>query len=341
MHDSPMNLSQLKWVVVGATGNVGQEFLKVLLDKQIPAQQITALASAQSKGQTVQYGKEKWLVQDLAQFDFSMCDIALFSAGAAVSKVFAPQVETMGCWVVDNTSFFRMDEDIALVIPEINSESILHTNRRIISNPNCSTIQMLMALAPIDAVARLKRVIVSTYQSVSGAGRSAVQELFAQKRGEAKSECFPRRIDGNVIPQIDVWMKDGSTKEEWKMVVETKKILGRDLKVAATCVRVPVVRGHSEAIYFELEEDVPVETLKKALNAFPGLIVTNFQEEFVTPLEVENHGEVFVSRLRKDPFVKGAYQMWVVADNLLKGAALNAVQIAKKLVEFGLVGGEK
>lgn len=339
-----MKMSEVKWAIVGATGNVGQEFFRVLDSKQIPFDKVTALASARSVGQKIPYGDLLLEVEKLETFDFSTCDIALFSAGAAVSETYAPLAEAKGCWVVDNTSFFRMKEDIALIVPEINSSSLLKTHRRIVANPNCSTIQMLMALAPIDAVARLKRVIVSTYQSVSGAGRSAVQELMAQKRSDdvhVNPQRFPRRIDGNVIPQIDVFLEDGSTKEEWKMVVETQKIMRPDLPVTATCVRVPVVRGHSESVYFELEQDVPVDALKEALRAFLGVIVEDSPEAFVTPVEAAGRGEVFVSRLRKDPLVRGAYQMWVVADNLLKGAALNAVQIAECLVEFGLVEGSR
>lgn len=337
------NIHQIQWAVVGATGNVGQEFLKILQEKGVSSSHVVALASEKSQGQSLPYGSDSLIVQPLSAYNFTQCDVALFSAGASVSSIYAPQAEAQGCWVIDNTSFFRMHSDIALVVPEINASSIRSTTRRIIANPNCSTIQMLMALAPIHALASLKRVIVSTYQSVSGAGRSAINELATQTQASLQGQPLPpavrfsRPIAGNVIPQIDVFLPDASTKEEWKMVVETQKILCPNLPVAATCVRVPVARGHSESIYFELESDPSLEELEQALRSFPGVVLQNSPDAFLTPLEAAYRDATFVSRLRRDPLVPNAYQMWVVADNIRKGAALNAIQIAQWLADEDLL----
>ncbi|MDR1907782.1 MAG: aspartate-semialdehyde dehydrogenase [Holosporales bacterium] len=327
--------SEIKFAIVGATGNVGQEFLKILHERNVPYGNIFVIASERSIGKTLQYGDAQLTLHDLDSFDFSQCQVGLFSPGAKVSSVFAPKAAALGCWVVDNTSFFRMDPDVPLVIPEINASTIKQAKRNIIANPNCSTIQMLMALQPIDRVSRLRTVIVSTYQSVSGAGRLAELELRKQIAGDQTVERFPCPIAYNVIPQIDVFLPTGETKEEWKMVMETQKILQHSVDVFATCVRVPVVRGHSEAVTLELTHDVPLVELEVALNDFPG--VTLKRNSYVTPLDIEGDDDVYVSRLRKDPYRQRWYQMWVVSDNIRKGAALNAVQIVDKLVEFGML----
>ncbi|MDR1598215.1 MAG: aspartate-semialdehyde dehydrogenase [Holosporales bacterium] len=327
------HFSQLKYAIVGATGIVGQECLAILNSRNVPAHNVFAIASKDSCGKVIQYGDTQLIIQHLDSFDFSLCQIALFSPGASVSSVFAPKAAQQGCWVIDNTSFFRMDEDVPLIVPEINAHAVVQAKRRIIANPNCSTIQMLMAVQPIDKISPLRTIVVSTYQAVSGAGRSAVQELQDQEMGSAVAVRFARPIARNVIPQIDVFMDGGQTKEEWKMVVETHKILKPGIRVLATCVRVPVVRGHSEAIAFELEDDVPVGDLAKGFESCAGVVYC--QDGLCTPLDVCGRDEVFVGRLRKDG--PRWYQMWVVADNVRKGAALNAIQIADVLVERGIV----
>lgn len=327
-----------KMAVVGATGLVGQEFASILAQRGVSPAQVAWLASSRSSGQTIAFGDRTVTVQPLETFDFKNVQVAFLSAGAEVSKVWAEPIERTPCWVIDNTSFFRMNEDIPLVVPEINAETLKKTSRRLISNPNCSTIQMVVALAPLDLISPLKRIVVSTYQAISGAGRGALNEFLAQERGEeATTNLLPRALFRNLIPQIDSFLDDGSTKEERKMVQETCKIFGREIPVSATCVRVPVIRGHSEAVTFQLQDEVPLEALKEALRQAPGIVFEEAPEAFTTPLEVEGRDEVFVSRLRKDPSVHGGYQMWVVADNLRKGAALNSLQIFEKIVEFGLL----
>jgi aspartate-semialdehyde dehydrogenase len=318
------HLSQHKIAVVGATGIVGQEFLKILYNYGVPAGHVFAIASPKSAGQVIQYGNSTLIVQALDTFDFSKCNIGLFSPGAIVSSIFVPKATEQGCWVIDNTSFFRMDPDVPLVVPEVNSQAMNCVSKHIIANPNCSTIQMVMALKPIDDVCALRTVIVATYQSVSGAGTHGVSELCEQVFGGTQIDRFPRRIAENVIPQIDVFLDGGHTKEEQKMVEETHKILRSDITVLATCVRVPVVRGHCETVAIELSDDVPVTTLERALSSFSG--VTFLKDGYVCPQDVDGQDNVYVCRLRKC----GArwYQMWVVADNIRKGAALNAVQIA-------------
>ena len=326
--------------VAGATGAVGREILKTLAERNFPADDVIALASAASAGREVSYGDDTILkVQDLATFDFKGVDIGLFSPGAKVSAEFAPKAASAGAVVIDNTSFFRMDPDIPLVVPEVNPHAVKdYANRGIIANPNCSTIQMVVALKPLHEIAKIKRVVVATYQSVSGAGKDGMDELFNQTRARyvnevLQPETFSRQIAFNVIPHIDVFMEDGSTKEEWKMMVETKKILDPSIKVVATCVRVPVFVGHSEAVTVEFHEPISLEQARAALAAAPGVIFTeqSADGDYVTPLEVAGEDGVYVSRLRYDASVDHGLSMWVVSDNLRKGAALNAVQIAEVL----------
>ncbi len=328
--------------VVGATGNVGREMLTTLAERDFPVDEVVGLASNRSVGMEVSFGEDEVIkVRDLESFDFRGIDIALFSPGAKVSAVHAPRAAKAGAVVIDNTSQFRMEPDVPLVIPEVNPEAIArYTKRNIIANPNCSTIQMLVALKPLHDVARIRRIVVATYQSVSGAGKEAMDELFTQTRAvyvndPIKAERFTKPIAFNVIPHIDVFMEDGATKEEWKMVVETRKILDPDIKVTATCVRVPVFIGHAEAINVEFETPISVEQARAALKRAPGVSVVDYRvdEGYVTPKEVAGEDPVFVSRIRRDPTVEHGLNLWVVADNLRKGAALNAVQIAEVLAE--------
>ncbi|HVJ56132.1 MAG TPA: aspartate-semialdehyde dehydrogenase [Aliidongia sp.] len=333
--------------VVGATGNVGREMLTTLAEREFPVDEMVALASNRSVGTEVSFGDDDVRVHDLDSFDFKNIDIALFSPGAKVSAVHAPRAAKAGAVVIDNTSHFRMDPDVPLVVPEVNPDAIARfTKRNIIANPNCSTIQMVMALKPLHDLAKIKRVVVATYQSVSGAGKEAMDELFNQTRAvyvndPIKPEIFTKRIAFNVIPHIDVFMDDGSTKEEWKMVAETKKILDAEIAVTATCVRVPVFIGHAEAINVEFERAISVEQARAALKAAPGVSVVDHRvdEGYVTPQEVAGEDPVFVSRIRRDTTVKYGLNLWVVADNLRKGAALNAVQIAELLIRDYLADG--
>ena len=336
--------------VVGATGNVGREMLSILAERGYPAEQVSAVASERSVGVEVSYGEDHVLqVEDLEHFDFSGIDIALFSPGAKVSAVHAPRAAKAGAVVIDNTSHFRMDPDVPLVVPEVNREAIAHYKKRnIIANPNCSTIQMVVALKPLHALARVKRVVVATYQSVSGAGREAMDELFNQTRSiyvndPVAKEQFTKQIAFNCIPHIDVFMEDGATKEEWKMGVETRKILDPDIQVTATCVRVPVFIGHAEAVNVEFERPITVEQARAALKSAPGISVVDHRvdEGYVTPQESAGEDPVFVSRIRRDPTVPNGLNLWVVADNLRKGAALNAVQIAEILLTEYLQTGSK
>ena len=330
-----------KVAVVGATGNVGREMLKTLAEREFPVSEVVALASERSVGTEVSFGEDDILkVKDLATFDFRGIDIVLSSPGAKVSAEHSPRAAKAGAVVIDNTSFFRMDPDVPLVVPEVNAHAIAdHTRRGIIANPNCSTIQMVVACKPLHDLARIRRIVVSTYQSVSGAGREAMDELFTQTRAvyvndPLTKEQFTKQIAFNVIPQIDVFMDDGSTKEEWKMMVETKKILDPSILVTATCVRVPVFIGHAEAVNLEFEEPITVEAAREALRAAPGVSVVDHRHEegFVTPQECAGEDNVFVSRIRDDHTVENGLNMWVVSDNLRKGAALNAIQIAEALV---------
>ncbi|MEK0084756.1 aspartate-semialdehyde dehydrogenase [Benzoatithermus flavus] len=332
--------------VVGATGNVGNEMLQILAERKFPVDEVFALASERSTGKQVSFGEDHTLkVQDLATFDFRGVDIGLFSPGAKVSAKYAPKAAAEGCIVIDNTSQFRMDPDVPLVVPEVNRAALAGFERRnIIANPNCSTIQMVVALKPLHDIARIKRVVVATYQSVSGAGKEAMDELFDHTKAiymndRKQPEVFKKPIPFNVIPQIDVWMEDGSTKEEWKMMVETKKILDPNIAVTATCVRVPVFVGHSEAVNVEFESPLSPDEAREALREAEGVVVVDdlARDEFVTPIECVGEYGVYVSRIRKDPTVPYGLNMWVVSDNLRKGAALNAVQIAEALIEDGLI----
>ena len=339
-----------KVAVVGATGNVGREMLSVLAERKFPVSEVVAVASARSVGNEVSFGEDDILkVQDLEKYDFKGVDIALFSPGAKVSAVHAPRAAKAGAVVIDNTSHFRMDKDVPLVVPEVNPQTIAQYEKRgIIANPNCSTIQMVVALKPLHDLATVKRVVVATYQSVSGAGHAAMDELFTQTRGIyvnelPKPERFTKQIAFNVIPHIDIFMDDGATKEEWKMVVETRKILDPDIAVHATCVRVPVFISHGEAVNVEFAHPISEDKARDALQKAPGVVVVDHRanEGYVTPAEAAGEDPVYVSRIRKDPTVPHGLSLWVVADNLRKGAALNAVQIAEVLASDYLASGKK
>jgi aspartate-semialdehyde dehydrogenase len=330
-----------KVAVVGATGAVGREILTTLAEREFPADDVVALASERSVGMRVSFGEDEELdVQELSNFDFKGSEIVLSSPGAKVSAEHAPRAARAGAVVIDNSSHFRMDPDVPLVVPEVNPDAIAGYERRhIIANPNCSTIQMVVALKPLHDLARIKRVVVATYQAVSGSGKAAMDELFNQTRGvfmnhPAKPEIFPKQIAFNAIPHIDAFMEDGSTKEEWKMMVETKKILDPAIKLSATCVRVPVFIGHAEAINVEFESPISEEEACAALREADGITLIDYRvdEGYVTPAECAGEDPVFVSRVRTDPTVENGLSLWVVADNLRKGAALNAVQIAEHLV---------
>ena len=330
--------------VVGATGAVGREMLKTLAERQFPADAVAAVASGRSAGAEVSFGEKQILkVQNLETFDFAGWDIGLFSPGAAVSAIHAPRAAAAGCVVIDNTSQFRMEPDIPLVVPEVNPQALAKFARRnIIANPNCSTIQMVVALKPLHDRFRIKRVVVATYQSVSGAGKEGMDELFAHTKAvfvndPTRPEQFTKEIAFNCIPHIDKFMDDGSTKEEWKMTVETRKILDPDIAVHATCVRVPVFIGHGEAVNIECEHPITVNEARAALRAAPGVTVVDTREDggYITPAECAGEDAVFVSRIRKDPTAAHGLSFWCVSDNLRKGAALNAVQIAETLVKQG------
>jgi len=331
-----------KLAIVGATGNVGREILETLWEREFPADEVVALASSRSIGKTVSFGDEEEIkVQDLASFDFRGTDIVLSSAGGAISAEFAPRAAKAGAVVIDNTSHFRMDPDVPLVVPEVNPEALASFGRKnIIANPNCSTIQMVVALKPLHDLARIRRVVVSTYQSVSGAGKAGMDELFDQTKGiyvndPMVKEEFTKQIAFNVIPHIDVFMEDGATKEEWKMVVETKKILDPAIKVSATCVRVPVFIGHAESVNVEFEDPIDAQAAREAWKGAAGLTVVDHRvdEGYVTPAESVGEDAVFISRVREDPTIENGLNFWCVSDNLRKGAALNAVQIAEILIE--------
>jgi len=331
-----------KVAVVGATGNVGREMMQTMVEREFPADEVVALASSRSIGREVAYGDDKTLkCEDLSTFDFTGTDIVLSSPGASVSAEFSPKAAAAGAVVVDNTSHFRMDPDVPLVIPEVNPDAIAgYKKKGIIANPNCSTIQMLVALKPLHQMATIKRVVVATYQSVSGGGKSAMDELFNQTRGvymnepaEKHRENFTKQIAFNVIPHIDKFMDDGSTKEEWKMVVETKKILDPSIEVCASCVRVPVFIGHAEMINVEFENAIDENEARDVLREAPGVAVIDHRQDegYVTPAECAGEDAVFVSRIRKDPSIENGLNLWCVSDNLRKGAALNTVQIAEIL----------
>ena len=332
-----------KVAVMGATGNVGRELLSTMAERKFPADEVVALASERSVGREISYGEDKILtVQNLAEYDFAGTDIVLSSPGASISAKYSPKAAAAGAVVIDNTSHFRMDPDVPLVVPEVNPEAIAgYTKRGIIANPNCSTIQMVVALKPLHDIAKIKRVVVATYQSTSGAGKAAMDELFNQTKGiftnepvSAHQQKFTKQIAFNAIPHIDKFMDDGATKEEWKMVVETKKIMDPDIDVIATCVRIPVFIGHGEAVHIEFKKPISDDQAREALRGAPGIVVVDRRadEGYVTPAECAGEDATYVSRIRKDPTVPNGLAMWVVADNLRKGAALNTVQIAEELI---------
>ena len=329
-----------KVAIVGATGNVGREMLQILQERNFQADHVTALASSRSIGAEISFGEDKTLkVSDLEGYDFSDTDIALFSPGGKVSAVHAPRAAASGCVVIDNTSHFRMDPDVPLVVPEVNPDDIAgYGKKNIIANPNCSTMQLVVALKPLHDAFVIKRVVVSTYQSVSGAGKAAMDELFNQTKGiyanePVVKEHLTKQIAFNVIPHIDVFMEDGTTKEEWKMVAETKRILDPSIELTATCVRVPVFVGHAEAINVECSLPISADQAYEALQDAPGVSVIDHRADggYVTPVECAGEDAVYVSRLREDPTVDNGLNLWVVSDNLRKGAALNAVQLAELL----------
>lgn len=339
-----------KVAVIGATGNVGREMLNVLAEREFPADKVYAVASRRSLGVEVSYGEKTLKCQDLEQFDFSGIDFALMSAGGAVSLEWTPKIAATGCLVIDNSSAWRYDQDVPLIVPEVNAAALVahmaRPNRKnIIANPNCSTAQMVLVLKPLHDENRIKRIVVSTYQSVSGAGKEAMDELWHQTKGtyvpgtELAPNKFPKQIAFNVIPQIDVFMEDGYTKEEWKMLVETKKILDPGIKLTATCVRVPVFVGHAESINIEFERPMTVAEARAILREAPGVMVVDKREPggYVTPVDCAGEFATYVSRIREDTTIESGLSMWVVSDNLLKGAALNTVQIAETIVSRKLL----
>jgi aspartate-semialdehyde dehydrogenase len=328
-------------VVVGATGNVGREILNILAEREFPCDEIAAVASSRSAGSQVEFGETGKVLKckNLEHFDFAGWDIALFAAGSGPAQEYAPKAAAAGCIVIDNSSLYRMDPDVPLIVPEVNPEAIDgYTKRNIIANPNCSTAQLVVALKPLHDAATIKRVVVATYQSTSGSGKAGMDELFEQSRaifvGDAvEVRKYTKQIAFNVIPHIDVFLDDGYTKEEWKMVVETKKILDPKIKLVATCVRVPVFVGHSEAVNIEFENELSAEDAQNILREAPGVMLVDKREDggYVTPIECVGDGATYVSRVREDPTVENGLALWCVSDNLRKGAALNAVQIAELL----------
>ncbi|EKF19062.1 aspartate-semialdehyde dehydrogenase [Nitratireductor pacificus] len=338
-----------KIAVAGATGNVGREMLNILEERGFPADEVVALASRRSVGTEVSYGDKTLKVKALETYDFSDTDICLMSAGGTVSKEYSPKIGKQGCVVIDNSSAWRYDQDVPLIVPEVNPDDLAgFTRKNIIANPNCSTAQLVVALKPLHDVATIKRVVVSTYQSVSGAGKEGMDELFEQTRAvfvadPISTSKFTKRIAFNVIPHIDVFMEDGFTKEEWKMVAETKKMLDPKIKLTATCVRVPVFIGHSEAVNIEFEKPMTPDEARDILREAPGCQVIDKQEDggYVTPYESAGEDATYISRIREDATVENGLAMWVVSDNLRKGAALNTIQIAELLVARGLIQPKK
>jgi len=334
-----------KVAVVGATGNVGREMLDILSERAFPADEVVAIASRRSMGQEVSFGDKILKVQALDSYDFSDTDICLMSAGGETSKEWSPRIGQAGCVVIDNSSAFRYHQDVPLIVPEVNPDAITGFSKlNIIANPNCSTAQLVVALKPLHDVAKITRVVVSTYQSVSGAGKDAMDELFQQTRsvftaGQMVQEKFPKRIAFNVIPQIDVFMEDGFTKEEWKMMAETKKMLDPKIKLTATCVRVPVFIGHAEAVNVEFESPMSAEQATAILRLAPGILVVDKREPggYMTPHEAAGEDATYISRIREDATVENGLAFWCVSDNLRKGAALNTVQIAEMLVNRKLL----
>jgi len=331
--------------IVGATGNVGQEMLSILDERQFPADQVFAVASRRSLGREISFGDKTLICQDLEQFDFSQCDFALLSAGGDIAKKWAPKIAATGCVVIDNSSAWRYDIDVPLVVPEVNADDLDgFAKKNIVANPNCSTAQLVVALKPLHDAAKIKRVVISTYQSVSGAGKEAMDELWQQTKGifvtdDPTPDKFTKQIAFNVIPHIDVFMEDGYTKEEWKLLAETKKILDPKIKLTATAVRVPVFVGHAEAVTIEFENEISCDEARTILREAPGIMVVDKREDggYITPVECVGDFATFVSRIREDSTVENGLQLWVVSDNLRKGAALNTVQIAESMINRKLI----
>jgi aspartate-semialdehyde dehydrogenase len=332
--------------IVGATGNVGREMLSILSERQFPVNELYAVASRRSLGVEVSWGETALKCKDLASFDFSGIDFCLMSAGGSVSKEWSPKIAAKGAIVIDNSSAWRYDQDVPLIVPEVNADAVAgYVKKRIIANPNCSTAQLVVALKPLHERAKIKRVVVATYQSVSGAGKEAMDELWSQTKGkyvpgqEYEPKKFPKEIAFNCIPHVDVFMEDGYTREEWKMVAETKKILDPRIKVTATCVRVPVFVGHSEAVNIEFEKPITAEEAREILREAPGCLVIDKHEPggYVTPMEAAGEDATYISRIREDATVENGLAIWVVCDNLRKGAALNAVQIAELIINRKLL----
>lgn len=335
----------IRVAVIGATGNVGRELFNILDERDFPASKVHAIASRRSLGRKISYGDKTLVCENLEEFDFSTVDVVLMSAGGAVSKEWSPKIAAAGAIVIDNSSTWRMDPDVPLVVPEVNGEAVLgYAKKNIIANPNCSTAQLVVALQPLHAAAGIKRVVVSTYQSASGAGKAAMDELWTQTKGmfvndKPTPQEFSRQIAFNVIPQIDVFLDDGFTKEELKMREETKKIIGPEIELVATCVRVPVFVGHSESVNVELEDPLTVAQAQEIFRNADGVVLIDnpAEDQFITPIDCVGEWASYVSRVRKDPTVENGIMFWNVSDNLRKGAALNAVQIAEELVKRGVL----
>jgi len=338
-----------KVAVVGATGNVGRAMLEILAERVFPADEVVALASPRSVGTEVSFGDKTLKVKVLDHYDFSDVDICLMSAGSTVSKEWAPKIAAIGAVVIDNSSYWRMNADVPLIVPEVNAAAVGDFRKKgIIANPNCSTAQLVVALKPLHDNAKITRVVVATYQSVSGAGKEAMDELFSQTKSvftldELENKKFTKRIAFNVIPHIDEFMSDGFTKEEWKMMAETKKILDPKIKLVATCVRVPVFIGHSEAVNVEFENPISADEAREILRSAPGCLVIDKREPggYVTPYESAGEDATYISRVREDPTVENGLVLWIVSDNLRKGAALNAIQIAECLINRKLIAAKK
>ena len=326
----------IKVSILGATGNVGREFLSIIEERKFPVEELFLLASHKSEGKKILFGKKEIKVLDLNKFDFKKCELVFSSAGSKVASEFGPKAANSGCFVIDNSSYFRMDPDVPLVVPEVNSQDLKIIKKKIIANPNCSTIQMVMILKPLHDLFKIKRVVVSTYQSTSGAGRQQMDELFQQTKdifanNQIQKKFFTKQIAFNVIPHIDTYLEDGETKEEWKMQVETQKILDKNIQVSSTCVRVPVFVGHGESVNIEFEKEVSEDKLRETLKKSPGVSVIDYRQDegYVTPEECAGEDKVFVSRIRKDNTLKNGISLWIAADNLRKRAALNAIQICE------------
>ena len=330
----------IKVSILGATGNVGREFLSIIEERKFPVEELFLLASPKSEGKKIFFGKKEIKVLNLNKFDFKKCELVFSSAGSKVASEFGPKAANSGCFVIDNSSYFRMDPDVPLVVPEVNNQDLKIIKKKIIANPNCSTIQMVMILKPLHDLFKIKRVVVSTYQSTSGAGRQQMDELFQQTKdifanNQIQKKFFTKQIAFNVIPHIDSFLEDGQTKEEWKMQVETQKILDKNIQVSSTCVRVPVFVGHGESVNIEFEKEVSEDKLRETLKKSPGVSVIDYRQDegYVTPEECAGEDKVFVSRIRKDNTLKNGISLWIVADNLRKGAALNAIQIGEELIK--------